>query len=734
VPFCASCGWQYIGEPRFCRECGRPILRRVSGGRALDVPASLARTELRVVDPVAERARQRRDTLRRRVLVGSLALLAGIAFLLTGWASSGAALSSLPADEAWVRLVYARNLAQTAQLEFNTGQREPGVGSVLWVLTMAGLVKTLGAIGLNVIALAKGVSLLAAAAAAILAGELAARLTSSRAAGLAGGVLVALDPTFGFAGVAGVEATLLAALVLGACLAVVERHALAVGLLTALAVLASLEGLVLIPFVAAAVLWPLGRGLRLGARPDGAALRAVGLALGPPLAAMLIWLWIDAPPNGVLPSEVYVARATKPGLPLPDVAALWHGYFEPSVGHLGAGAWLVAVPAMLIGAYWLAREHGWRAAPAIAFAPLVALGIAAFLPLPRDAWTFALRRHLDATLPFLAVLLVVGVRAVWLHGRELVEARYPVGSRRRPTWALATVAAPLIAAAIPVAGLGSLWQRLPHEYAAAAQVQSDTYFALARHVRDSVAEEALVAAAEPGAIRYVSRRPVADLSGTHTPVLAGRPPLDALVEARAELAALPRTRLWDSAPGATLVREFSPVGGDLVGPRLGLFRLTLGASTSARDGVYAFPTERLTRLDYVDVGNEAAEREHTYQVAETIETLRRTMRVTAERAVADDGRVWRGAEAVALRAEPGRDLVVARRFDGFAPGGFSVSIDGQPFGEWWPRAGAYGLAEDAVRIPGRLVRGPRAVVRLELIGGSAPSAASFGYWSFANQP
>src|SRR5207247_950516 len=203
--------------------------------------------------------------------------------------------------------------------------------------------------------------------------------------------------------------------------------------------------------------------------------------------------------------------------------------------------------------------------------------------------------------------------------------------------------------------------------------------------------------------------------GGATPVLAGRPPLDALPEARAEFAALPRSRLWDSAPGATLVKEFGPPPVDPNGPRVGLFKLALGATVAPKDGVYAFTTERLSRIDYVDVGNDTSEREHNYAASEQLGAIRRTMRLTADRVVADDGRAWNGAEAVTLRSEPGRDLVVARRFDAFAPAGFRVSADGQFLGEWWPRAGAYGLAEDTIRVPGRLIRGARVVVRLELL-------------------
>src|SRR5581483_425516 len=214
---------------------------------------------------------------------------------------------------------------------------------------------------------------------------------------------------------------------------------------------------------------------------------------------------------------------------------------------------------------------------------------------------------------------------------------------------------------------------------------------------------------------------------------AGRAPLEALAEARATFAALPRTRLWDSAPGTALVREFSPPGDDPSTLRLGLFRTTPAVAGAPRDNVYAFPSERLNKLDFADVGNEASEREHSYTVVEGRETIRRTSKVTEARVVVEEGRVWANAEAVSLRAEPGRDLLVARRFDGFAPGGFRVTVDGQPAGEWWPRAGAYALAEDSFRIPGRLIRSQRVVVRLELIPDSAPKTATFAYWSFSDQ-
>src|SRR5205823_5506348 len=140
------------------------------------------------------------------------------------------------------------------------------------------------------------------------------------------------------------------------------------------------------------------------------------------------------------------------------------------------------------------------------FAPAVALGIVTFLPMPHDPWTFATRRHLDAVLPFLAVWLVVGVVALWCDAARLWERRVPLSSPRRPTWALGVVGAVLLALAVPTLSLLSLWSHLPREYGAATQVASEGDFAVARFVRDNLPEGTLIAATEPGAIRYVSRR------------------------------------------------------------------------------------------------------------------------------------------------------------------------------------------------------------------------------------
>jgi hypothetical protein len=718
MPYCAHCRWEYQGSPRYCRECGQRIFR----------VASVAKL-VREWPPAAVPAWLETRSATAALFLAGVA--GGAAFLLPGIATTQAALTGFPLDEAWVRLVYARALATEAQLAFNPGPPEAAVSSLLWVGLMAFLIKTIGALNLSVVALAKLVSLAAGGATAALAGRLGRRASGSATAGLLAGLLVAADPGFGYASASGVETTLFAALALGACLAFADGRRLLTGALLALATLTRFEGVILALLIGLATLVPLALNLRerIARRelPTGHdALVGLGVVV-PAVLGFVLWGWMDGTEqDGIWPRALYLAVTafTAPGLP--DLVGLWRGYFASSVwAFVGVGP-IAAAPLLAFGAWWLGRVWPRVALPLVLFPVVVALGAAAIVNAPAP-WGFEQRRLIDPARPFLALLLVLGVRMLWELGQAWRSLRPNVAlGRSRLVAALATGMALL-----PLAGMLPLWGRLPNEYAAAARGLNDTYFALARYAREALPAEALIVAIEPGTLRYVSRRPVADARGLHTRGLGGSSPLEAIAEARAEYAALPRLPLFESWPAATLVREFAPPPG-LGTPAVGLYKVGPAAAAGSRDALHALPADALRRLDYLDVGSEAAERAHAYQVIEPRGTTRLTLRITPQRTVEDDGRAFVGGESLELAAEPGRDLIVARRFE--ASGAvLAVTVDGQPAGEWQPRASKYAVAEDTFRIPGGLVRNARAKIELRLLPGSAPRAISFGYWSFADR-
>jgi hypothetical protein len=717
MPFCANCRWEYHGSPRYCRDCGRPIYRSVPARAAVEWSNA-------ALPPWIEGRRASAILL----LAG---VFGGVAFLLPGIAVSRASLASFPLDEAWVRLVYARALASEAQLAFNPGPPEAAVSSLLWVALMALLMKTVGALNLSVVAFAKGVSLIAGGTAAALAGRLGHRLSGSAMAGFLGGMLVAADPGFGFASASGIETTLFTALALGACLAFAHGRRLSAGALLALATLTRFEGVILALLVGLAALLPIVPRLRgrLARRelPTGREV-AIGLAMVvPAVAGFVLWGLMDGTEqDGLWPRALYLAVTAFSTPRLPDVVGLWHGYLAPSVWALVGPGPIAAVPLLAFGAWWLVRASPRVTLPLVLFPLLLALGAAAIVDAP-EPWGFEQRRLVDPARPFLTLLLVLGLRMLWELGQAWRDLRPSLAVGRARSVAMVTT----VAALLPLGGMLPLWGQLPGQYAAAARGLSDTYFALALYARESLPAEALIVALEPGTLRYVSRRSVADARGLHTRGLVRSSPLDAIATARAEYAALPRLPLFESWPAATLVREFAPSPGIDI-PPVGLYRVGAPPAPGSRDALNAVPTEPLRRLDYLDVGSDAAERAHAYQVIAPRGTTRLVLRVTPQRVVEDDGRAFVGGENLELAAEAGHDLIVARRFESGAAA-LTVSVDGQPAGEWRARASTYAISEDTFRVPGGLVRAPRVKLELRLVPGSAARSISFGYWSFADR-
>jgi ABC-type multidrug transport system ATPase subunit len=137
----------------------------------------------------------------------------------------------------------------------------------------------------------------------------------------------------------------------------------------------------------------------------------------------------------------------------------------------------------------------------------------------------------------------------------------------------------------------------------------------------------------------------------------------------------------------------------------------------------------------LDPGTEAEVEEamHALMEGRTVVVIAHRLS-TAERAdrvaVVDDGRLVAEGERFELQAEPGRDLVLARRYDATAPSPLRLSVDGQPAAEWTPRRGRYRLAEETLRIPGGLLRRPRASLAVQVVSGQS---TTFAYWAFTDR-
>ncbi|TAK21518.1 MAG: hypothetical protein EPO26_14310 [Chloroflexota bacterium] len=717
MPYCAHCRWHYDGAPSFCRQCGRKVYRNgLSGDFALheeispSVPAWLT-------------------DRRAYVLVALVAIGSALVVMSRGVAGSTTGLTGFPLDEAWVRLVYARSLASEARLAFNPGPAEASISSALWIGLLALLIKTLGAVGVSVVALAKGVGIAAAAGAAVLSLIATRKLTGSPAVALAVGMLVALDPTFAFAGASGIEASLFAFLTLAFLIAFLDRRLVIAAAILALSILTRFEAVALAAAAAVAVAVPSMTRLRSMSfsRPTPRMALSIAVAVFAAPLAFLAWGYIDGTgDDGMMPRAAYLAALLWQAAPEVSISAVWQGYFASHVWFLTGYAALIGVPLVVIGILTIIRDTGWRGSLIVTYPLTVTLAAAFLLSDARAPWGFERRRILDALVPFFAIIVAYGAMGLWRGCQRLNRnASYDTKAAARGIAVFTAVAI----AFPPTLALGSTWDRLSSDYLVSTRRLADTYFTLALYARDALPPDALIAAIEPGTLRYVSRNPVADGRGLHTRALSYRQPLESMSAARAEYAALPMAPSYTSWPAATLMKEFAAPPW-LGGPGVGLFRVE-PTRLATKDVPGAFPTDRLRRLDYLDVGNDLSEKAHAYAVGTDGGVSRGARRLSRAVSVDDEARGFQGFETFEIAAVPGRDLILARRFDG-TRATFLMSLDGQALGEWQPRLGDHVVNEDTVRIPGALIRRDRVRVRLEIVGSGA-SAASRAYWAFVDE-
>lgn len=168
---------------------------------------------------------------------------------------------------------------------------------------------------------------------------------------------------------------------------------------------------------------------------------------------------------------------------------------------------------------------------------------------------------------------------------------------------------------------------------------------------------------------------------------------------------------------------------------LALYRLDWQMPEGDRAQPLAIRLDGYSVLDAVDIGDPGSETRHFY--AATTQGLRTRgegrLRVGW---ITDDGRsqeTGRGGESFTLGARPGRDLVLAVRYDAATRGLLRVEVEREPI-DWRLRDCAASLCEDAIVIPGGLVKGPslRVTVTFGTLPGAPPGrVATYHYWAFA---
>lgn len=440
--------------------------------------------------------------------------LALIAFFLASiWPGLG-----MPYDDSWIHLTFVRNLAENGVLGFNDGEWSGGTTSLLWDVLLAPVYWLSGRILGTAYLIGTGCYLMAGVALYLLL-EFAFQPTAwGRGLALAGAVGFATIGPVLYLALSGMETLLFLTLALWSLVAFMRgRYGWTGGLLAALCI-TRIEGLGLVFVLVLTVLVTTLRDRRQGGRRR---VRSVLWMVVPPVLILFLYLGLNRWITGRFMPTTLAGRKWLCGLP--DKWMLFSlkraRFFVRDWGRLlsnfvfadgGWAPWAVVVGLALVGLVDALRRAMTRQpgnlGPGLLVGWLFAHNLAYLMMFPA-----ASARYQAPNLVGLPALAAVGAYAVVRVLRE-----------NHQSWAAALVGLAIVACLLP----GSISYR--QVYADNVSHINRVHVSAGQWVAVHLAPNALVAAFDVGAVRYVGNRRTLDLGGlvdarfTHEYLIPGR--------------------------------------------------------------------------------------------------------------------------------------------------------------------------------------------------------------------
>jgi hypothetical protein len=612
--------------------------------------------------------------------------------------------------------------------------------SPLWATVLGTVWKVTGLFSMSLPATAKVLGVLLGITAAWMAMGIVRRLTGQAALGVAAGIILAVEPTFAFTTVSGMEAPLFASLSLAACWALVSGRLRTAGVLLGLAAVSRPEGFVLVFLAGISTvgrrLWQRER-LELVNRED---LKELAQLLLPSVVLGGAWAAYNVTVNGTLYPNTYLAKHQDMGLiPLGNIWNTMRGYFHNLSMFAGVAA-IASGIAVAAGAVVVLRQYRFPGAPLALFPLAMTWAVAANFPLISGAWNFFTRRYLDAVIPFLVIMFVAGLHAVWRKFLEWRATRAPADPQEAHVFnfGLNVIFATLVV--LPFIAFLADWQRLPEDYSWNAKNINEVNVKMAMWVRENTPPEARIAVGDAGGtMRFFGERYVLDLVGLNSHEAIGRPALEVANEARPDYLIAYRSIYFDSWVPGTPVFEVETRRNTILGGNImRVYRADYSAQAVYADQSLPVETDTassgFTVIDRVDTGNVSApfkwsEEAHAYKIEGGGVTVEREFRSTGGGIVKDDARTYSVAEQFTVNSVAGQRLAILKRYDAGTLGRVRVIADGQEAGVWQLPPKDVFFGEDMFIVPPQLITRDKTTLRFEVIPmPGAPSGNSFYYW------
>jgi len=675
-----------------------------------------------------------------------LQILAAFVYLSNASSGTAAWLDSFPLDDGWIHMVYARSFGEGLQFSYNPGEPESGMTSPLWAMVVGAGWRVLGLAGISLMATAKVLSIALGFASAVLVMRIVGRLSGQGRLGFVAGAVVVLEPSFAFAGASGMEVTLFAFMALAATWAYTESRPRLAGLFLAFAAVARPEGYVLVGVVVAASvarrLWAREQ-LELINREDARELRDLLL---PTLILGGAWAAYNFSVNGSMYPNTYLVKHRDMGLvPIGNLFNILRGYYH----HLSL-FWGVMFPlasvVMGVGAWMIVKQRRFHAAPLVLFPIALSYAVAVNAPFISGPWNFFTRRYLDASIPFLVILLVLGLLHAYRTLHVWRVTRVPADPREAQVFNFGLNLLLVAMVVLPFISLPGGWRSLPKEYSWNTKNVEEEAVAAGMWIAENVPLDARIGVGDAGATRFFGERYTYDLVGLNTNEAIGRPPLDFAEEKQLDYLFVFESIYFDSWPVATkeetweaTANPYPILGGNIMGE----YRADWTAEIVYVD--HSVPQQivpaelGLVIIDEIDPGNtqapaHASEESHTYELEGGGGTVERRFRTLAAETIVDEGRTFTGIEEFIVTTVPGERLVVVRRYDAAVPASLLVFADDQEVERWDLEPREFFFGEDSFVIPASFITEDHTHVRMVVVPmPGRETASSFYYWFLVDE-
>ncbi len=484
-----------------------------------------------------------------------LHLITAVLFVTGSASGEPAGWERLPIDDSWTRMTYIRNFADSFVFEFNSGNPATGATGPLWIALNGLLAAVFGLEGESLPVLTKLVGMLFGAISVGLVFRITWQITRSRYVGLLAAAVLAVEPHFGFAAVSGTEVTLFAATSLGASWAFLRGRTRTSGILAALAIAARPEGVLLALLIVGATVarWMWRRDGAIFEQPQD--VRDIAWLAVPALAVIVAWIAFNWAVTGAALPDSYLATNEVLGLfPLSNLWNVWLGYLH-ELPFLDGLSWLAGLPLIFLGIYILLKRHTFSAAPLALFALAMVYAAMVTFMRPDTRWLFEDRRHIDAALPFIVILLFAGIvrgwQLIWIWKRN----RRPLSERERKSVVITARVAVLALLIAPLVAIPARWDATTVEYSTTSRNSNDTGVAMGRWLSENTPEDTVIGAVPAGAISYYADREVIDLSGKSEHDALNVPPLIYGMEQGVDYLIAFRDPFFDSIDGRPIANE-----------------------------------------------------------------------------------------------------------------------------------------------------------------------------------